>query len=104
MGGSCAAGARQTVASLTWSADSEFLAVVVVEEEGAASAAVTSSDVVSLQLWHRSNWHWYLKQERCFGGCGGGLSVAWGEGSAALQLHSVTWSGVYRKVGGGCGA
>jgi elongator complex protein 1 len=41
------------VISLDWNVDSDLLAVTLREENG--------TDKV--QLWHRSNYHWYLKQE-----------------------------------------
>ena len=37
---------------MSWSADSELLAVMV-----------QSGSQQLLQLWHRSNWHWYLQRE-----------------------------------------
>ncbi len=45
------------VAALRWSPDSELLAVLLSPESEASSSW-------TLQVWHRSNWHWYLKQER----------------------------------------
>jgi elongator complex protein 1 len=80
------------VASLTWSADSEILAVIQLIGGTHASTAHqygnnsnTSSDVASagaskaacwvLQLWHRSNWHWYLKVERRYAAGGAGSAA-----------------------------
>jgi hypothetical protein len=49
-----------------------------------------------LQLWHRSNWHWYLKAERrnrcCFA-----LHCCW-DAAAPLLLHMVTAEGGYQQV------
>ena len=40
---------------MSWSADSELLAVLL-----------QLAGKQLLQLWHRSNWHWYLKREEHF--------------------------------------
>lgn len=50
-----------------------------------------------LQLWHRSNWHWYLKAERRSPLCSG-LRCAWDAGGGLL-LHLVTAEGDYQQVG-----
>ncbi|GBF99867.1 hypothetical protein Rsub_12507 [Raphidocelis subcapitata] len=65
-GGSCAGGVRD----LIWSPDSELLAVVLGPAGG-----------WRVQVWHRSNWHWYLKQELPFPHLppSGSLSAAWDE-------------------------
>lgn len=42
-----------TVKSLSWNALSDLLAVTLEEDDGSSR----------LQLWHRSNYHWYLKYE-----------------------------------------
>ena len=71
-----------SVASMAWSASSEMLAVVVEQPRSsgaAAAAAGTHSSTGSaacgvagghatptehwVQVWQRSNWHWYLKRE-----------------------------------------
>lgn len=52
----------------------------------------------ALQLWHRSNWHWYLKAERRYRCCAA-LHCAWDWGGAALLLHVVTAEGDYQQVG-----
>jgi elongator complex protein 1 len=49
-----------------------------------------------LQLWHRSNWHWYLKHEQLSSlpdsaGC---LSVSWDEALPG-RLHLMAGSGSY---------
>ena len=51
-------GGGATLAQLAWSRDSELLAVVV------AAVDAGGLPLALLQLWHRSNWHWYLKHER----------------------------------------
>ena len=43
------------IVSMSWSADSELLAVLL-----------RTGGRQLLQLWHRSNWHWYLKREEHF--------------------------------------
>ena len=48
------------VSSLCWSPDSELLAAsLVIDDDGGDTPS--SSSVV--QLWRRSNWHWYLQAE-----------------------------------------
>ncbi len=49
-----------------------------------------------LQLWHRSNWHWYLKSERRFEMCEG-LAIQWDD-LAARRLHILTSDGDYLQV------
>lgn len=49
-----------------------------------------------LQLWHRSNWHWYLKTERRFEGCTG-LVARWDDAVPRL-LHLLTAEGDYVQV------
>ncbi len=51
-----AASCAGRISGLSWSADSELLAVTVEQD-----------DRRLLQLWQRRNWHWYLKKERRFG-------------------------------------
>eukprot|EP00887_Chlorella_sp_A99_P002271 scaffold10.g2271.t1 len=78
------------IAQLAWSSDSELLAVVV---------AATDADglpLALLQLWHRSNWHWYLKLERQFSGCAR-LRCAW-DAEAPLLLHATTAEGDYERL------
>eukprot|EP00980_Cylindrotheca_fusiformis_P013788 scaffold3556_cov190-Cylindrotheca_fusiformis.AAC.23 len=48
--------ATTTVTSMTWNVDSDLLALGVREESGS----------YKVQLWHRCNYHWYLKKELCF--------------------------------------
>ncbi|EKX33336.1 hypothetical protein GUITHDRAFT_120499 [Guillardia theta CCMP2712] len=46
---------QRRVESLCWNSDGSLLAVALRGEEGGGCGKV--------QLWHRSNYHWYLKQE-----------------------------------------
>jgi IKI3 family len=51
---------------MDWSVDSEMLALVVAQTAGAGSGgpeADTSPSQQWVQVWRRSNWHWYLKHE-----------------------------------------
>ena len=77
---------------LSWSTNSELLAVVLTN--AAAGDEQGNEDVV--QIWHRSNWHWYLKQEQVYTG-GQGVRVSWDE-VAALRLHVASGAGWYRQV------
>jgi hypothetical protein len=56
----------EQVEQMSWSPDSRVLAIVT-----------ESSSHKSLQLWHRSNWHWYLKHERRFAASSAKLSLCW---------------------------
>jgi elongator complex protein 1 len=47
------------VSSLAWNSISDILAVALREEEG----------LEKIQLWHRMNYHWYLKREFRYPGC-----------------------------------
>ncbi|KAL4420046.1 hypothetical protein ABPG77_007485 [Micractinium sp. CCAP 211/92] len=78
------------IEQLAWSPDSEFLAVVLREDwEHNLPQQV-------LQLWHRSNWHWYLKAERRYGCCPA-LRCAW-DAQAPLLLHLATADGLYQQL------
>ena len=66
------------IESLVWSPDSDVLAVVL----SSSSSTTTTTTQRTLQLWHRFNWHWYLKHERVFSECVG-LCVAWQEISSS---------------------
>ncbi|KAA6419594.1 MAG: elongator complex 1-like [Trebouxia sp. A1-2] len=77
---------------LSWSTNSELLAVVLTD--AAAVDKQGNADVV--QIWHRSNWHWYLKQEQVYTD-GQGVRVSWDE-VAALRLHVASGAGWYRQV------
>ena len=52
--------------------------------------------VCLLQLWHRSNWHWYLKHEQLheLPDAAGGVLVTWDDTHPA-RLHLFTGSGSY---------
>jgi len=81
-GGEAAVACAGEVTALQWSPDSELLAVVrhtagapehgpaaAGEEQGVAAAAAGRAaegggPAVVVQIWLRSNWHWYLKQAR----------------------------------------
>lgn len=76
---------------LSWSSNSELLAVVTstdTQHEEAACARV--------QIWHRSNWHWYLKQEQLYKGAQT-VTVCWDQ-VASLRLHVVSSMSWYRQV------
>ena len=63
------------------------------ESRTAVDGEQVSAEVV--QIWHRSNWHWYLKQEQVYLH-GVAVSVVWDE-VVAMRLHvcSTDW---YRQV------
>jgi len=63
------------ISSMAWSPDSELLAVVV-------EPAAGSDRPWAVQVWHRRNWHWYLKHELRLGGGGRGRGRAQGNGGA----------------------
>ena len=77
---------------LSWSINSELLAVVLTN----AAAGDEQGDNNVVQIWHRSNWHWYLKQEQVYTD-GHGVRVSWDE-VAALRLHVASGAGWYRQV------
>ncbi len=78
---------------LSWSSNSELLAVVLTDTT--PDDKTGSKDVV--QLWHRSNWHWYLKQEQVYPDAGG-VRVCWDE-VAPWRLHICSGAAWYRQVG-----
>ncbi|CAD7702171.1 unnamed protein product [Ostreobium quekettii] len=76
------------VGQAIWSLDSQLLALVVEPSE-------RGSMPWKVQVWRRSNWHWYLKHERCFAtGCQG-LQLLWDEEAGTQQLHILTGRGGY---------
>ncbi|GAX74696.1 hypothetical protein CEUSTIGMA_g2144.t1 [Chlamydomonas eustigma] len=89
--------------SLQWSLDSELLAIVlnpgVHEYEGASRQC----SVWKLQIWHRRNWHWYLKQERVYAvgkeidGGGQPVIARWDE-QEATTLHVLHGAGCYQRL------
>ena len=86
---------------LAWNADSEFLAAVVVaagEEGGNGAMHEQQQQQQLLQLWHRSNWRWYLKQQRSYHGAAA-LRCCW-DAAAPLHLHVLTSGGGYQRVRG----
>jgi IKI3 family len=49
---------------MDWSIDSEMLALVVAQSPDINTTAASRSPQQHwVQVWRRSNWHWYLKQE-----------------------------------------
>jgi elongator complex protein 1 len=105
-GGFDVAGQGGAVQALHWSPDSELLAAVLVHPAAAVAAGAGGCDggppasQRTLQLWHRSNWRWYLAYERRFVDCAG-LHVCWDEGGGGSGggggggLHIVTAEGGY---------
>lgn len=101
------------VAGLTWSSDSELLAVLQAPcaggegagpqgqgvqgqgvqagggPQGAGAAAPAEGHTWLLQVWHRSNWHWYLKLERRYSAQGGQGGQGGSSGSSGTPL--VLW-------------
>ncbi|KAG2431603.1 hypothetical protein HYH02_013296 [Chlamydomonas schloesseri] len=119
------------VVGLAWSCDSELLAVVnapgpapaaaqaatvtqQAPQEGSSGEEAGSEEGYVVQLWHRSNWHWYLKHERRYapapggsGGSGGAGASGGGSGRPPLLrwdeqrggvLHVVSPAGSYEQV------
>eukprot|EP01104_Vermistella_antarctica_P000708 TRINITY_DN10832_c0_g1_i1.p1 TRINITY_DN10832_c0_g1~~TRINITY_DN10832_c0_g1_i1.p1 ORF type:complete len:1570 (+),score=437.99 TRINITY_DN10832_c0_g1_i1:251-4960(+) len=61
------------VLDVRWNASSDLVSVVVKEDQGPEVEAK-----VYLQIWYRSNYHWFMKYERFLGaGAGVRYSVAW---------------------------
>ena len=77
---------------MAWSSNSELLAVVL----SAASSSSQASHKDIMQVWHRSNWHWYLKQEQVYSSAQG-LRVCWDE-VAPFRLHICSGVGWYKQV------
>ena len=50
----------------------------------------------AVQVWHRANWHWYLKAERRYACCAA-LRCAW-DAAAPLLLHLVAAEGAYHQL------
>ena len=56
----------------------------------------STADSSRVQIWQRSNWHWYLKREICSLGPGE-VFMAWQE--VGLCLTIITSDGVCSEVG-----
>lgn len=85
------------IASMAWSPDSELLAVVL--EPTAASL-----EPWAVQVWHRRNWHWYLKHELRLGNGAGRVLARWDDGAplgVAGVLHVVS-SGAAAAASSSC--
>lgn len=78
------------IEDLCWSPASDVLAVVLAPSQHHLSDGTISRRTV--QLWHRSNWHWYLKHERRYTECSG-LSLTWKESGGGLDLGIFTDDG-----------
>ncbi|WIA32299.1 hypothetical protein OEZ86_003144 [Tetradesmus obliquus] len=81
------------VAAAGWSPDGELLVLLGYNQ---GLLMMNKEWDVLAELWHRSNWHWYLKHEQLTSlphaaGC---LSVAWDEALPG-RLHVVAGSGSY---------
>ena len=64
------------IESMNWSPDSELLAVILSPSSDHLSSHEHTQSIRILQLWHRSNWHWYLKYEQQYNDTRG-LSCCW---------------------------
>ena len=89
----CCAGA---ITSIQWSPDSELLALVLAPAAPGSGGdpAAHGQQTAAVQVWQRSNWHWYLKQE--LAGCEAGLHIAWEP--AGCKLHMRGSAGSHRTV------
>ncbi|GIL52022.1 hypothetical protein Vafri_7984, partial [Volvox africanus] len=90
--------------NLAWSCDSELLAVVTAPQTltPGLGAMGENSGEWAVQLWHRSNWHWYLKHERRYPngvgpGTGLGPQLRWDEQHGGV-LHVLTPGGLYETL------
>lgn len=54
---------QETVTNLAWNSSSDLLAVVLHCTSPSSSEDTPPVSYGKLQLWHRSNYHWYLKYE-----------------------------------------
>ncbi|GIL71049.1 hypothetical protein Vretimale_4117 [Volvox reticuliferus] len=91
--------------NLAWSCDSELLAVVTAPHAltPGFGAVGTGTGEWTIQIWHRSNWHWYLKHERRYPngvgpGAGLGPQLRWDEQHGGV-LHVLTPGGLFETVG-----
>lgn len=83
---------------LSWGSNSELLAVVLSEPESESESTTGGQQAPAevVQIWHRSNWHWYLKQEQVYPHAAP-VSVAWDE-AVPLRLHVCSAAAWYRQV------
>ena len=85
---------------MQWSPDSELLALVLSPAEPSSRDPTTEDESAQqtavVQVWQRSNWHWYLKQELAWCEGAAGLHIAWEP--AELKLHMRSSTGGHRTV------
>ncbi len=79
-----------------WSADSQLLAIILTTS-ASSQAQHTSRGASRVQIWHRSNWHWYLKADKPFKAEACGVTAKWDE-EQPLRLHLCSGIGGYRQV------
>ena len=87
---------------LCWSSNSELLAVVLSQAPSGSPQGPTGPPQplpAVVQIWHRSNWHWYLKQEQLYPDVPT-VTVVWDE-VVPLRLH-ICSGGWYRQVCNSC--
>ena len=95
--------ATTVVQALAWNVDSDLLAVTLREDNGTNK----------VQLWHRSNYHWYLKQEFRYPGQVVQRAVFDQETSSKLYVllrdfcwreYEVRWNPSSTQINSGCSA
>ena len=93
---------EEEVGLLSWSADTGLLALCIhspsssssssssssTSSSGGEGAASSSSSSSRVQVWHRNNYHWYLKYELRVGGEGGGGGGEGGWVVASLRFDA----------------
>lgn len=97
-------GPTGSVAQMEWSVDSEMLAIVVAQNaatSGGDGGSVGGNSMAAggsmqrqqwVQIWRRSNWHWYLKREARHDAGQGRIIIAWDE-TVAARLHTCSAAG-----------
>jgi len=96
-------GNHGTIEELSWSVDSQCLAVVVARErESTTSVGARTNDGArererAVQIWTRSNMHWYLKHETRYSAEEGEVKVEW-DAERGDAFHVFTELGLIERM------
>lgn len=77
---------KSTVTSVQWNLDGDVLAV--------SFTPASDANLRLVQLWHRGNFHWYMKQEMRFTDANEPTCIFW-DMQQSLRLHIACKDGTY---------
>ena len=78
---------KSTILDIKWNVDSHIIAVLL--------NPIDNNNLFKIQLWYRSNYHWFLKQELLYETKG--VQYVWDSEDATI-LHVLTEDGKYNEI------